>query len=109
MDWVVDHWHKGCITKAADIRMPNMFSLDQVSLVLKLGLLCSHPVPNARPTMRQVLQYLDGDVLLPDLSATYLTSTKLEQMYNSEFVNQNVMSYMSSSSMSVVSDLSRGR
>ncbi|KAM3383739.1 hypothetical protein ACQJBY_008422 [Aegilops geniculata] len=109
MDWVVDHWHKGCITKAADIRMRNMFSLDQVSLVLKLGLLCSHPLPNARPTMRQVLQYLDGDVHLPDLSATYLSSTKLELMCNTEFVNQNVMSYMSSSSMSVISDLSGGR
>ncbi|CAA7038352.1 unnamed protein product [Microthlaspi erraticum] len=37
-------------------------------MVLKLGLLCSHSDPHARPTMRQVLNYLNGDAMLPDLS-----------------------------------------
>ncbi|KAF7093419.1 hypothetical protein CFC21_095833 [Triticum aestivum] len=106
VDWVAEHWRNGCINKAADIRMPNNFSLDEVSLVLKLGLLCSHPLSNARPTMRQVMQYLDGDMPLPEFSSEYLGSTMLEQMYSAEFFNKNVTSYVSSG---VISDLSGGR
>ncbi|XP_037492724.1 LOW QUALITY PROTEIN: probable L-type lectin-domain containing receptor kinase I.5 [Jatropha curcas] len=34
----------------------------------KLGLVCTHHSPAARPTMRQVLQYLDGNATLPDIS-----------------------------------------
>lgn len=52
VDWVAEQWRKGSITKAADVRMPSSFCLDQVSLVLKLGILCCHPLHNARPTMR---------------------------------------------------------
>ncbi|KAG2651054.1 hypothetical protein PVAP13_1NG074538 [Panicum virgatum] len=62
VDWVAEHWRNGSITKAADTRMliNGRLNLDEVSLVLKLGLLCSHPLPNRRPTMRQVMQYLVG-------------------------------------------------
>ena len=82
------------------------FSLDQVSRVLKLGLLCSHPLPNARPTMREVTQYLDGGVPLPEFPLEYLGSIMLELVYNAEFFNKNVTSYVSSG---VISDLSGGR
>jgi serine/threonine protein kinase len=52
-NWVSEHWHKGSIVvvDAADTLMPGRFNPEEVSLVLKLGLLCSHPLPNARPTM----------------------------------------------------------
>ncbi|KAL5722811.1 hypothetical protein ACHQM5_006282 [Ranunculus cassubicifolius] len=39
-----------------------------MELVLKLGLLCSHAKPTGRPTMRQIVQFLDKDVPLPELS-----------------------------------------
>jgi serine/threonine protein kinase len=96
VDWVAEHWRNGSIAKAADTRMliNGRLNLDEVSLVLKLGLLCSHPLPNRRPTMRQVMQYLDGDMLLPDSSA-YLSSTMLEWMHSPELTT-NVMSYVSS-------------
>nr|BAK00406.1 predicted protein [Hordeum vulgare subsp. vulgare] len=106
VDWVAEQWRKGSITKAADVRMPNSFCLDQVSLVLKLGILCCHPLHNARPTMRQVVQYLDGDLPLPEFSPVYLGSTMLELMYSAEFFNKNLMTYVSSG---VISDLSTGR
>ncbi|RCV05979.1 hypothetical protein SETIT_1G126300v2 [Setaria italica] len=38
---------------------------EEIELVLKLGLLCSHPLPNARPRMRLVMQYLERDAALP--------------------------------------------
>ncbi|KAG2332581.1 hypothetical protein Bca52824_003761 [Brassica carinata] len=69
VEWVFGLWNKGNILGATD---PNMGSFEydekEVEMVLKLGLLCSHPDPRARPSMRQVLQYLRGDAKLPDLS-----------------------------------------
>ncbi|CAH8352498.1 unnamed protein product [Eruca vesicaria subsp. sativa] len=46
-------------------------------MVLKLGLLCSRSNPQARPTMRQVLHYLSGDALLPDLSPLELHGSEI--------------------------------
>ncbi|CAM0145359.1 unnamed protein product [Urochloa decumbens] len=110
-NWVAEHWHKGSIIDAVDTLMPSQFNPEEVSLVLKLGLLCSHPLPNARPTMRQVMQYLDGDMPLPDLSETYISFAMLEQMYKREFeFNQNVMPCsISMTSVGAISDLSGGR
>ncbi|KAG8099581.1 hypothetical protein GUJ93_ZPchr0013g35762 [Zizania palustris] len=110
VDWVVEQWSEGLLVHAADTRMPAGFDPDEVSLVLKLGLLCSHPFPNARPTMRQVTQYLDGDVALPDLSpATYLSFASLERMYSRDLKQHNGTSCVSSVGTAVISDLSGGR
>ncbi|KAM0828668.1 hypothetical protein ACQ4PT_067391 [Festuca glaucescens] len=109
VDWVVELWRKGMIIDAVDTRIPNGFSRDKISLVLKLALFCSHPLANGRPTMRQVMQYLDGDLVLPDLSPAYLSFTMLERMYDGDF-NQNMMPYTSSSaSIGAISQLSGGR
>ncbi|KAL6841817.1 hypothetical protein ACP4OV_028329 [Aristida adscensionis] len=72
VDWVIEHWRRGSLIDAADTMVPNGFNPNEIILVLKLGLLCSHPLPNSRPTMRQVKEYLDGDMHLPNLSSTYL-------------------------------------
>lgn len=52
------------------------------------------------------MQYLDGDLPLPEFSPVYLGSTMLELMYSAEFFNKNLMTYVSSG---VISDLSTGR
>jgi len=80
-DRVAEHWCKGSIMNVVDARMdPDGCDPGEVSLVLKLGLLCSHPLPHGRPTMRQVVQYLDGNTVLPDLSpAAYLGFTEIEE------------------------------
>jgi len=106
VDWVTERWRRGLILDAADTMIPDGFNPDEVSLVLKLGLLCSHPLPNARPTMRQVMQYLDGDMVLPDLSPEYFSFTVMERMYS----GKDTMACVSSSmSMGASSDLSKGR
>ena len=38
-----------------------------MELVLKLGLLCSHSTPEIRPSMRQVMEFLDGNADLQEL------------------------------------------
>ncbi|XXG66322.1 hypothetical protein AAC387_Pa05g3828 [Persea americana] len=67
VDWVTEFWKRGSLLEARDCKLGNDYVVKELELVLKLGLLCSHPVPAARPTMRQVTQYLDGDAVLPEL------------------------------------------
>jgi serine/threonine protein kinase len=43
---------------------------DWVEVVLKVGLWCSHPDANARPSMRQVLEVLRGTVKVPSIPAS---------------------------------------
>jgi hypothetical protein len=50
---------------------------EEMELVLKLGLMCSHSEPAARPSMRQVVQFLEGDVPLPDISPLRLSASGL--------------------------------
>ncbi|KAH7531121.1 hypothetical protein JRO89_XSUnG0019100 [Xanthoceras sorbifolium] len=68
VDWVIDCWTKGSILDAGDPRLEGLYVAEQMELVLKLGLFCSHPNPAARPSMRHVMQYLDGDAKFPDIA-----------------------------------------
>ncbi|CBI18127.3 unnamed protein product, partial [Vitis vinifera] len=65
MDWVFECYQAGQILDAVDPRMNSVYVVEEVELVLRLGLFCSHPRPEARPTMRQVTRYLSRDDPLP--------------------------------------------
>ncbi|CAN6213754.1 unnamed protein product [Urochloa humidicola] len=52
VDWVLEYWHKGSLTGAVDIKLQGAYDVDEACLLLRLGLLCSHPFINARPNMR---------------------------------------------------------
>uniref|UniRef100_A0ACD5UDX3 Uncharacterized protein n=1 Tax=Avena sativa TaxID=4498 RepID=A0ACD5UDX3_AVESA len=112
VDWVLDQWRAGTVTGAVDPRLGGDFVEHEASLVLRLGLLCSHPLPGARPTTRQVVQYLDGDLTLPELSPTYQSFNMLALMQDQGF-DPYVMSYpmtsITAGTMSQISDLSGGR
>ena len=60
MDWVVESWRRGTLLETVDPRLGEEYFAKEVELVLKLGLLCSHPVPTVRPSMRHVMQIMDG-------------------------------------------------
>ena len=65
-DWVLQCWEKGDIMQVLDQKIVGQdYSEEQVELVLKLGLLCSHPVAAIRPNMSSVIQYLENVVQLP--------------------------------------------
>ncbi|GLT36119.1 hypothetical protein SLA2020_105210 [Shorea laevis] len=74
VDLVFSFWQRGEILEIRDPKLGTDFVAKEVELVLKVGLLCSHSDPKARPSMRQVVLYLEGDVPLPDLSALGLTA-----------------------------------
>lgn len=66
VDWVLDYWRSGLIMGTADPRLGEGYVDEEVELVLKLGLLCSHPLASARPGMRRVVQCLDGDTVFSE-------------------------------------------
>ncbi|RVW76519.1 L-type lectin-domain containing receptor kinase IV.2 [Vitis vinifera] len=72
-EWVSECWAAGCIVEAADPKLENNYVVEEMELVMKLGLICCQKMPEARPTMRQVTCYLDGSDLLPsDICPEYL-------------------------------------
>ncbi|GLT89547.1 hypothetical protein SLE2022_075250 [Rubroshorea leprosula] len=85
VDLVFSFWRRGEILEVRDPKLGTDFVAKEVELVLKLGLLCSHSDPRARPSMRQVVQYLEGDVPLPDLSALGLTAGGLTFAHHEVF------------------------
>ncbi|CAL9041227.1 unnamed protein product [Musa banksii] len=95
LDWVLENWRKGCIQETSDPRLGEEFVVEEMEMVLKLGLLCSHPLPAGRPSMRQVVEYLEGNAPLPELSPTYLSFSVLAMLHNEGF-DDYIMSYPSS-------------
>ncbi|KAL6987659.1 hypothetical protein U1Q18_013406 [Sarracenia purpurea var. burkii] len=96
VDCVFSFWTKNEILRAVDSKLGNDYDAEEVWLVLKLGLLCSQLEPMARPTMRQVLQFLERDIPLPDLSSLELSSTGLASAYHREGFDDFAMSHPSS-------------
>ncbi|CAH8363836.1 unnamed protein product [Eruca vesicaria subsp. sativa] len=64
-DWVLECWENGDIMQVLDQNIEQENIEEQVMLVLKLGLLCSHPVVAIRPNMSSVIQFLDSVAQLP--------------------------------------------
>ncbi|CAN6207885.1 unnamed protein product [Urochloa humidicola] len=80
VDWVIQNWNKDSLLNTIDINLQGNYDIDEAFLALKLGLLCSHPFPHTRPNMRQVLQYLDRDVPLPELLPAHFSFHMLASM-----------------------------
>ncbi|XXG54531.1 hypothetical protein AAC387_Pa03g2383 [Persea americana] len=60
LDLVWNCWRRGAILEAADPKLGNEYAVEEVELVMKLGLLCSNQIALARPSMRQVMQFLEA-------------------------------------------------
>ncbi|XP_021668445.2 L-type lectin-domain containing receptor kinase V.9-like [Hevea brasiliensis] len=74
IDWVLNCWDNGAILDTVDSRLVNEYVLHEAELVLKLGLLCSHPVAAVRPSMSSVVQILDGAAQLPENTSDVIKS-----------------------------------
>ena len=67
VEFVWRRMNQGELLSVADPLLRDQFDGEQMSTVLKLGLLCSYPDPALRPSMRQVVQVLAGDADVPDV------------------------------------------
>ncbi|KQK15568.1 hypothetical protein BRADI_1g23730v3 [Brachypodium distachyon] len=85
IDWVLEHHRNGSILDTVDPGLMGKFDIQEVTIVLKLGLLCAHPSPNTRPSARKVMQYLDRSRSVPNLSPTYISYSTLALMQNEGF------------------------
>jgi serine/threonine protein kinase len=106
LDWVWMCYENGELFKVVDGTLGTKFNEEQMSTVLLLGLLCSHPDPNARPTMGYVRQVLTGNINLPPIPfhkpiASYSTQNGIEFMniITSSTSNDGERSIESSSSI----------
>ncbi|KAG8081409.1 hypothetical protein GUJ93_ZPchr0007g3168 [Zizania palustris] len=97
VDWVLQNWHKESLLDTVDAKIGGHYDVGEACLALKLGLMCSHPFPDARPSMRQVMQYLDGDVLLPELQPAHFSFhvLALTQKQNGGYDSSTMCSYPS--------------
>jgi serine/threonine protein kinase len=109
VDWVLEHWNNQSLSKTVDTRLQGDYNTDEAFMVLKIGLLCLHPFPCSRPCMREIMQYLNGEMPLPELRPTQLRMDMQGLMQDNGF-STSVMSYPQLiSSFSTMSDLSGGR
>ncbi|XP_058202017.1 L-type lectin-domain containing receptor kinase SIT2-like [Rhododendron vialii] len=94
VDWVFEKLKEGAILETSDPRLGGDYLEEEMELVLKLGLLCSKSDSATRPSMWQVMQYLDGDVRLPEI---ILDSTSIGTIgFCNEALSEFVMSFPSS-------------
>ncbi|KAF8102375.1 hypothetical protein N665_0198s0083 [Sinapis alba] len=63
--WVCECWRGSSLLDAIDPRLTE-FSSEEVERVLKVGLLCANLAPDARPSMEHVVQYLNGNLAMPE-------------------------------------------
>ncbi|XP_039797980.1 L-type lectin-domain containing receptor kinase SIT2-like isoform X2 [Panicum virgatum] len=110
VDWVLDCWHKGLVTDAVDVKLQGAYNVDEACLILKMGLLCSHPFINLRPSMREVMQYLNGNVPLQDkLTPADMSLSMLSFMQNRCFNPATLRNSFSTTNNSMISYLTGGR
>ncbi|KAJ8747123.1 hypothetical protein K2173_012875 [Erythroxylum novogranatense] len=107
--------HGGALLEAKDPNLGTDYVAEEVELALKLGLVCSHSEPEARPSMRQVTEILEGDVPLPDISSFAISASGVTYR-NRQGFSDLVLSYpsfvnkeFSSTSSITASQLSGGR
>ncbi|KAL6647096.1 hypothetical protein ACP70R_014533 [Stipagrostis hirtigluma subsp. patula] len=109
-DWVLNCWHKGSLTDAVDRKLQGAYNVDEAHLILKLGLMCAHPFTNVRPNMREVIQYLNGDMPLPDqLTPVDVSFNMLSFMQNKGFTPTVLTNTTSLTNNSTISAISGGR
>ncbi|XP_057829171.2 L-type lectin-domain containing receptor kinase SIT2 [Cryptomeria japonica] len=65
VDWVRDLHANGRLMDVADPNLDGEYDEDEMKTVLELGLMCCNSQPQARPTIRQVLQIIEDEVSIP--------------------------------------------
>lgn len=67
VDYVWNKWREGGILDVVDPILNDDFNEHEAVMVLKLGLMCSSFQQAARPSMRQVVSYLEFETDVPDV------------------------------------------
>lgn len=110
VDWAWSLHRDGRLLEVADPRLCGEFEEAEMMKVLLVGLVCSHPDPTVRPTMRNVVQMLVGEAEVPVVprskpSLSFSTSDLLLNLQDSvSDLNEMVTLSTSSSEISFTGD-----
>ncbi|KAD0851877.1 hypothetical protein R6Q59_011515 [Mikania micrantha] len=103
VDWAWGLHREGRLLAAADGRLCGEFEEAEMMKVLLVGLVCSHPDPSVRPTMRNIVQMLEGEAEVPVVprskpSLSFSTSDLLLNLQDSVSDLNGMVTLSSSSS-----------
>ncbi|XP_057868394.2 L-type lectin-domain containing receptor kinase IV.3-like [Cryptomeria japonica] len=87
LDWVKDLYQNGKTLNAADPNLNDVYDVEEMERVLKLGLFCSHPQPEKRPGIGTVLQMLEGQAPFPGHGALSISYDASYMDYGSAVVH----------------------
>ncbi|PPS04426.1 hypothetical protein GOBAR_AA16244 [Gossypium barbadense] len=76
------------ILAVVDGMLEKRFVVQEAELVLKLGLLCSHPMVVARPNMSRVVSYLDGVASLPGDVNSIIKAREFPRVFDDELISE---------------------
>ncbi|KAG2310917.1 hypothetical protein Bca52824_022474 [Brassica carinata] len=68
LKWVSSCGSRDNLMVTVDSKLEGNFKAEEVKMLLKLGMLCSQSNPEHRPSMRHIVQYLEGNVPVPSIS-----------------------------------------
>ncbi|KAG6631393.1 hypothetical protein CIPAW_13G089800 [Carya illinoinensis] len=97
---------KGDILRASDPRLEGNYEVEEMVLILKLGLLCSHVDPATRPSMRRVMQFLNGEADLPNILYDNASFGRVTSSETLDFLWSPPSSFVQSSDPSMSSTVS---
>ncbi|XP_057868310.2 L-type lectin-domain containing receptor kinase IX.1 [Cryptomeria japonica] len=69
--WVWNFYKKGKILCAADLKLCGNFNAEEMERLMLVGLLCSHPNPDSRPSMREAIKILKLEADLPKVPLNF--------------------------------------
>ncbi|WJX52432.1 hypothetical protein P8452_38548 [Trifolium repens] len=78
VEWVWGLYGSGRILEAVDPRLGEDFEEEQIKCLMIVGLWCTHPDPNNRPSIRQATQVLNFEATLPNLPSSMPIPSYLE-------------------------------
>ncbi|KAF7843035.1 L-type lectin-domain containing receptor kinase IX.1 [Senna tora] len=110
VEWVWGLYGSGRILEAVDSRLNGDFDEEQIKYLMIVGLWCTHPNHNSRPSIRQAIQVLNFEAPLPSLPSSLPVPTYLElpimRLSSSapSSTNANLSSNANSSAFTTTSD-----
>ena len=70
------------------LRAKGDFNVQEMERVMHLGLLCAYPEPKARPTMRQVVNVLEGKNEVDDSEIENMDTYLLQQLKSRDILSE---------------------
>ncbi|XP_024012503.1 putative L-type lectin-domain containing receptor kinase II.2 isoform X2 [Eutrema salsugineum] len=68
LKWVASCGSRGALLHTVDSKLEGDYKAEEATVLLKLGMLCSQSNPENRPSMRQMIHYLEGNANIPDIA-----------------------------------------